>query len=55
MRLFHATSRREIVPLVAAAVLIGVVGRYSYRALQRMDEEHEDYLDALEAYEEKWG
>ena len=55
MRLFHATSRREIVPLVAAAVLIGVVGRYSYRALQRMDEEHEDYLDALEAYEEEYG
>ena len=53
-RSFHPTAKREILPLIGVA-LIAVVGRYSYKALQRMDEEYQDYLDEVEAYEEKFG
>lgn len=54
VRRFHRTPRREILPLVAVGV-VAVVGRYSYRAMQRMDEEWEDYEDKRREYEAKWG
>lgn len=49
---YHATARREILPLVAGTVLIGGI-YYSYRALNRMDAEYEDYQVLLQSYEEK--
>lgn len=51
---FHATPRREIVPVIGAAV-VAVVVRYSYKALMRMGEEREEYLEELAAYEDKYG
>jgi len=45
--LFHQTAKREILPLVGVASLI-FIGRYSYKALVRMDEEWEEYQLALE-------
>mmetsp|Transcript_16678 Transcript_16678/g.23507 ORF Transcript_16678/g.23507 Transcript_16678/m.23507 type:complete len:528 (+) Transcript_16678:78-1661(+) len=53
-RLYHATPKQEILPLVAVAV-VGGIGYYSYRALQRMDEEWEDYQWELQQYEKKYG
>lgn len=50
IRQFHATAKREILPLVAAAGVL-FVGRYSYKALQRMDEEWEEYQWELQQYE----
>ena len=49
-RSFHATQRQEILPLIAVGTLL-VVGRYSWKALNRMDEEWEDYQWRLEQYE----
>mmetsp|Transcript_18965 Transcript_18965/g.21430 ORF Transcript_18965/g.21430 Transcript_18965/m.21430 type:complete len:546 (-) Transcript_18965:84-1721(-) len=49
-RLYHATSRREIIPLVAGATIL-FIGKYSWSALNRMDEEWEDYLWELKQYE----
>lgn len=49
-RLYHATPKREILPLVAAGTLI-FIGRYSWKALNRMDEEWEDYLWELKQFE----
>lgn len=54
VRSYHATPRREILPLVALA-LVGVTVRYSYKALQRMDEEWEDYEEAVREYEANGG
>ena len=48
-RTFHATAKREIIPLIGLAV-VAIVGRYSYRALRRMEEEWEDYEEALKEY-----
>ena len=42
VRLFHATQPREILPIVGVAVLF-ILGRYSYKALRRMDDEWEEY------------
>lgn len=53
-RQFHATPQREFLPVVMA-VMVAVVGRYSYRAMQRMDEEWSDYQEALTEYEAKHG
>ena len=50
IRNYHTTSKREIVPLILATVVVGG-GYYSYRALQRMDTEWEDYQWALQQYE----
>jgi hypothetical protein len=51
-RSFHATSRQEILPLVAMATVIAVlVGRYSFKAVKRMDADWEDYFWQLERYE----
>jgi len=49
-RLYHATAKREILPLVAAGAVI-FLGRYSWKALNHMDEEWEDYLWELKRYE----
>ena len=49
-RLYHSTAKREILPLVVAGTVI-MVGRYSWKALNRMDTEWEDYLWELKRYE----
>lgn len=50
IRSFHTSQKREIVPLIGAALIIGAV-RYSYKALQRMDAEWEDYTWELQQYD----
>ncbi len=52
--LFHSSSKKEILPLVALGTVI-VLGTYSYKALQKMDEEWEEYEDALEEYKLEHG
>jgi molecular chaperone DnaK (HSP70) len=49
IRHFHATNKQEILPLIAVTVLL--VGRYSYKALKRMDEDWLEYQWQLEQYE----
>eukprot|EP00429_Kryptoperidinium_foliaceum_P011060 CAMPEP_0176003542 /NCGR_PEP_ID=MMETSP0120_2-20121206/1228_1 /TAXON_ID=160619 /ORGANISM="Kryptoperidinium foliaceum, Strain CCMP 1326" /LENGTH=123 /DNA_ID=CAMNT_0017336189 /DNA_START=180 /DNA_END=548 /DNA_ORIENTATION=- len=49
-RSFHATSRQDILPVIAVGAL-ALIGRYSWKALNRMDEEWEDYQWALQQYE----
>lgn len=49
-RSFHATSKQEILPVLAVGVL-ALVGRYSWKAMNRMDTEWEDYQWALQQYE----
>jgi len=49
-RLFHATSKDEILPILAVGA-VALIGRYSWKALNRMDEEWEDYQWALQEYE----
>ena len=52
IRYYHATRKQEIVPiLVVGAAAVFVIGRYSFRALQRMDEEWDDYEFHLQQYE----
>jgi molecular chaperone DnaK (HSP70) len=51
-RSYHATNRREILPLVGAAAVL-LVARYSYRALNRMEAEWEDYQWQLQQYERR--
>ena len=48
-RLYHATRQQEILPILAVGMAL-VVGRYSYRALRRMDEEWEEYEWELQRY-----
>lgn len=50
VRHFHATQRQEILPVVAGLAVL-FVGRYSWKALNRMDQEWEDYLWELQRYE----
>jgi molecular chaperone DnaK (HSP70) len=52
IRSFHSTPRREIVPLIGAAVIFGVA-RYSWKALKRMDEDWEDYQWELQQYDKQ--
>jgi len=47
-RTFHATPKKEILPLIAIGA--GVVGMYSFRALKRMDHEWEEYQEELAEY-----
>ena len=47
-RNYHVTAKKEILPLIAAAVGIG--GYYSYRALKMMDHEWEEYQEDLKEY-----
>jgi len=49
-RLFHSTQKREVLPLVVAGGLL-FIGRYSWKALNRMDEDWEDYMWELKRYE----
>eukprot|EP00814_Leptocylindrus_danicus_P001182 CAMPEP_0116017634 /NCGR_PEP_ID=MMETSP0321-20121206/8165_1 /TAXON_ID=163516 /ORGANISM="Leptocylindrus danicus var. danicus, Strain B650" /LENGTH=524 /DNA_ID=CAMNT_0003487865 /DNA_START=34 /DNA_END=1609 /DNA_ORIENTATION=- len=51
---FHATAKREILPLIGVAT-VAIVARYSYKALVRMEEEREEYMEELAEYEEKYG
>lgn len=52
VRLFHATQPREILPIVGVAVLF-ILGRYSYKALRRMDDEWEEYQWELQRYDKQ--
>ena len=47
-RYFHATNKKEILPLIGIG--LGVVGFYSYRAMKQMDQDWEDYEEALHEY-----
>jgi hypothetical protein len=51
---YHASAKREILPLVAAAAVLAI-GRYSWRAMKRMEDEWEDYQWLLQEYEKKNG
>ena len=49
---YHTTPKQEIIPVIIIGAAIVVVGiRYSYRAVQRMKEEQEDYQYNLQIYE----
>jgi hypothetical protein len=49
---YHTTKKQEIIPVIVIGAAIVVIGiRYSYRALQRMKEEQEDYQYNLQIYE----
>lgn len=50
-RLFHSTSKNEILPFLAVGGAVLVIGRYSWKALDRMDDEWEDYQYQLKQYE----
>jgi hypothetical protein len=47
-----ASSRITIDPLIGAAVIFGV-GRYSWKALKRMDDEWEDYQWDLQQFDKQ--
>lgn len=49
-RLYHATQKREILPLIALGTVV-FVGRYAWKAKKRMDEEWEEYEWELKQYE----
>ena len=50
IRTFHSTSKQEILPVVVGLGVI-FIGRYSWKAFNRMDQEWEDYLWELQKYE----
>lgn len=54
LRSYHATQKKEILPLIAGLGLI-FIGRYSWKALKRMDAEWEDYQWMLQQYERRHG
>eukprot|EP00977_Amphora_coffeiformis_P021384 scaffold9272_cov195-Amphora_coffeaeformis.AAC.1 len=54
IRQYHTTERREILPILAVGGLL-VIARYSYRAMNRLEEEWEDYQWQLQKYERKHG
>ena len=51
---YHSTPRKEILPFIAAGVL-GVTTVYTYRALVQMDQDWDDYYDAVEKYKAETG
>ena len=53
-RSYHATNRNEILPFIAAGVLIGG-GVYTFRTLQQIDKDWEDYYHDLEEYKAETG
>jgi len=53
-RSYHATNRNEILPFIAAGVLIGG-SIYTFRTLQQIDKDWEDYYNDLEEYKAKTG
>ena len=50
IRSFHATHKQEILPVIAVGSLF-LIGRWSWKALNRMDVEWEDYQWELQQYE----
>jgi molecular chaperone DnaK (HSP70) len=54
IRSYHATPKQEILPLVGAAAVL-LIARYSYKALQRMDDEWDEYQWQLQQYEKQHG
>ena len=53
-RYYHATNKQEILPLIGAAAVL-FIGRYSWKALRRMDDEWDDYQWRLAQYEKQHG
>jgi hypothetical protein len=53
-REYHATSRKEILPFIAVGVL-GATTVYTYRALEQMDKDWDDYYDKVDEYKAKTG
>jgi len=51
---FHATSKQEILPLIAV-IIGGVTIRYSYKAWVRMNDEWEEYEEKLREYKLEHG
>eukprot|EP00985_Skeletonema_marinoi_P000249 scaffold74_cov159-Skeletonema_marinoi.AAC.3 len=51
---YHATSRKEILPFIAVGVL-GATTVYTYRALEQMDKDWDDYYDKVDEYKAKTG
>jgi molecular chaperone DnaK (HSP70) len=51
IRSFHSTRPQEILPLIVVGGALFLVGRYSYKALNRMEDEWEDYQWELLQYE----
>ena len=51
---YHATNRNEILPFIAAGVLVGA-GVYTFRTLQQIDKDWEDYYHDLEEYKSVTG
>ena len=49
-RHYHATHKREILPLIAVGGVL-FIARYSWKAMKRMDEEWEEYQWELQQYE----
>lgn len=47
---YHSSQRKEIIPIILGVGIL-VIGRYSWKALQRMDEEWEEYQWKLHQYE----
>jgi actin-like ATPase involved in cell morphogenesis len=54
LRHYHATGKKEIVPIIVGVGIIAVC-HYSWRAMKRMDEEWQDYQWKLQQYERKHG
>ena len=46
---YHSTSRNEILPFIAVGFL-GATTVYTYRTLQQIDRDWDDYYDALDEY-----
>lgn len=53
-REYHSTSRRDILPFIAVG-LLGATTVYTYRTLQQVDNDWDDYYDALEEYKAATG
>jgi len=54
LRYYHATERKEILPIIAGLGIL-FIGRYSYKAMKRMDDEWDDYQWKLQQYERQHG
>ena len=53
-RSYHGTAKQEILPLIGAAAVL-FIGRYSWKALKRMDDEWDEYQWQLAQYEKQHG
>ena len=54
LRYYHATQKKEIIPVILG-VGVFFIGRYSWKAMTRMDEDWEDYQWKLQQYERHHG